>query len=481
MPRATESLVAREAAVGEPASAAAWRPGHLLLLAVIGVLLALHRAEAALDTDVLWSARYGADVTHTGHLPHSDTYSWTAHGHEWIPSSWGWNVLLGIAYRLAGVSGMWVLGILISAGLGVMIGLVAARIGAAPLRTAMVFAVLGIFALVVIPRAQAVGYLVLLAFPLLLPDVLFGTRSRALRAAAIILALQIVWMNLHTVAVVGPVVLLAGGGAQLIGDRRRSGSSAVLRLLATTAAASLACLATPYGTAPITHIPAVRRASVGLINEWDHAGIGNIAELTSLAAALAAIAVAVVAWRGGRYSTAGILIVLAAAAASAVRFGPMTIVMLIPELARGMGKLEVRPFIMRRAIALGCGALVVFIVLNLDSFASLNDDAGSPRLVAELPSGCRLLNDYTIGGAVILKRHDVPVSIDSRNDMYGRRLVLKNEDVLENSIDVRSYVAQQGVTCVLAKTGYKAVQILSTTPGWKAMDHDSVRTLLVRQ
>jgi hypothetical protein len=467
--------------VATEAAKAIWAPRHFALLATVGALLAIHRAEAVPDTDVLWSARYGLDLTSTGSVPRSDTYSWTAPGRTWIPSSWGWNVVLGIAHRAAGMAGLWTVAILVAVALAIVVGVAARRIGAAPLPTVMAFSLLGIFALVVLPRAQATGYLIVFAIPPLLPAILFGSWRRAGRAVAILIVLQIIWMNLHASAVLGPVLVLAGGAAILVGSRPPRAGVAALRLVAAAAAAVAACFATPYGWAPVRHIPDVRRDSVGLINEWDHAGVHGLGQLSASFAIVLAAVFAVTVWRQRRFDTVGILFVLAAASASAVRFAPMLVVFLIPEVALAIGRLNVRPVFFRRAVALGMVALAGLAGAQLGSFAGLSDRTASPQLVDKLPHGCRLLNDYTIGAAVILDRPDVKVSIDSRNDMYGRAQVLENESVLENEVNAREWVDAHAVTCVLAYTGYNAVRLLSRTSGWTIVDRDTQRTLLVRR
>jgi hypothetical protein len=111
---------------------------------VLGLLLGLFRAEASLgDSDVLWGARAGLDMLRTGHLPRHDFYSWTVPGKAWIPNSWGWNLVLGITYKAGGLTGIFVLGILLTSGLCLVIGWFAKRLGADPARTVMIVAVMG--------------------------------------------------------------------------------------------------------------------------------------------------------------------------------------------------------------------------------------------------------------------------------------------------------------------------------------------------
>jgi hypothetical protein len=458
-----------------------WRRRDYALLATFGLLLGLQRAEARPDSDILWSARYGKDLLSTWQLPHRDTYSWTAHGTTWIPNSWGWNVVLGIGYRAAGILGLWTIGIALAVGLALTVARAAARVGAAPTRTAMVWAVLGGFALVVVPRGQAIGYILMFCVPPLLPSILYGDRRRAIRSGLAVCALEIIWINLHTSGVLGPLIVACGGSALLAGSGRPLASlhRAIARLTGVVGLAAAACLATPYGAAPVRHIEAVRRASVGLINEWDRPGFGTFAQMAGLIAIAGAIVLAVVAWRSRRFDTAAILGLLAVATGSAVRFAPMLIVFAVPEIALALGRLRVRAQMLRRIVAAGGVTIVAFIAARSANLAQL-DGSQSRGLITALPHSCRLLNDYVVGNAVILFRPDVRVSIDSRIDMYGRAAVLANESVLNDGSGALDYVELHGVNCVLAQSPRKLIAELSQRAGWRVAARDSARTLLVR-
>jgi hypothetical protein len=448
------------------------------MMAGIGLLLGILRAEAAIDdTDSLWSARFGLDFLSSGHLPRTDPYSWTAADRSWIPNSWGWNVLLGLGYRLDGMSGIWIVGTIVAVALGLLVAHVSARIGAAPFPTAIVFAVLGMLALVASPRAQTVSNLIVLGLPLLLPPILFGSSRQALHACAVAAGLQALWMNLHTAAILGPAVLGVAGAGLLVANAHRGAElrREVARLVGVVVLTAICCLATPYGAAPLLHLEEVRRASVGLISEWDHPGFGNGAQIIGLAMIAVAVAAMWPAYRGRRFATVGLLALFALATASAIRFAPMTAVFAMPELAVVMSRRRVRPFF----VAAACATLATFAAMNLGSFARFSTNVASPSLVAALPHGCTLVNDYALGGVVILLRTDVRVSVDGRNDMYGRARILSAVGMLKDAPGTIARMDAAGVTCVLTTSGDKLVQQLSRSPKWHVVGQDGVRTLLV--
>ena len=249
LPLTREAPISPGSAVGD-----GWRRRHYVLLVSIALLHMLIRAELPYGQDVLWGARSGLDTLHTGHLPHVDAYSWTAHGKTWIPNSWAWNVLLGIVYDGAGVVGFWLLGAVLAASMALLVGRCAERIGAKPLATAAVYVPLGLLGLIAVPRAQTVSTIVVLAIPLLVRRLMIADRRAAVHAFGWLVLLQVVWMNVHSAALIGPVLVVACGSAILIGHRgdvpqRR----ALTRLLPAAVATALACAATPYGTAPARH------------------------------------------------------------------------------------------------------------------------------------------------------------------------------------------------------------------------------------
>ena len=458
----------------------AWTRRHYVLLVSIALLQMLIRAELPYGQDVLWGARSGLDTLHTGHLPHVDAYSWTAHGKPWIPNSWAWNVLLGIVYDGAGVVGFWLLGAALAASMALLVGRCAERIGAKPLATAAVYTPLGLLGLITVPRAQTLSTIVVLAIPLLVRPLMTGDRHAAARAFTWLVLLQVVWINIHSAALIGPVLLLACGLAILIRPggavpRRRW----LTRLLPCTVVTAVACVATPYGTGPLRHASEVRSASVGLVTEWAPVGFGGLPQVLGLLAVIGGLVLAVRAWRAGRPETAAAIVVFAATTASAIRFLPMLAVIALPEAALAIGALNVRVRMFRVIVAATCGVLALFATVNVRDLRTMGPSV-SPRLVSALPFGCRLLNDDLVGDAVTLYRRDVPVAIDGRNDMYGRSIILKVEHLFEDKPGTTSGLAADNITCVLGPTSTALVRRLRNDPAWSILGTDALRTLLVR-
>lgn len=101
------------------------------------------------------------------------------------------------------------------------------------------------------------------------------------------------------------------------------------------------------------------------------------------------------------------------------------------------------------------------------------------KSIAALPSGCHLFNDYRIGGLVILERPDIPVSLDSRNDLYGADTVTTAQRMLEGRGSVAELEAQ-GINCVLVPASMGLARQLGQAPGWSRISDAPGAQLFVR-
>jgi hypothetical protein len=458
---------------------ARWQRKHYLIIAGIALIQMCIRAEVPLGQDMLWGARFGVDFFDTGHLAHTDSYSWTAHGHEWVPNSWAWNVVLGAAYRMLGVTGFWLLGAVLAVLMSLAVARIAQRLGAHPKATLAVYAPVGLLGLAAVPRAQTASTIALLVVPLLVVRLVESDAHSQWRPLALLILTQLAWINIHSAALITPVLVACCGGAMLTAGRHIAMRAAATRVALGTAGTALACIATPYGLAPVTHVNDVRASSVGLMTEWDHVGFATLPQILGLLAVVGAAGLSWSVWRSGRAATAAAVVVLTCATAGAIRFLPMLAVLAAPEAALLIGRLEVRPRMFTAMVGATTAVLAAFGVLNARDLRSLGDTV-SPGLIAALPAHCRLLNDDLAGDAVPLLRKDVLVSLDDRNDMYGRKMIIEIENLFLDRPGTDAVLRRDRVNCVLGPTPMPLVRRLTHSSAWFVAGRDSVRTLLVR-
>ncbi|GAC1586653.1 MAG: hypothetical protein NVS3B21_00910 [Acidimicrobiales bacterium] len=74
-----------------------------LVIATFGLLGFGVGARGIADNSEFVHLRTGIEIVRTGRIPHSDIYSFTAHGQPWIVQSWLASVAYGIAFRAGGV------------------------------------------------------------------------------------------------------------------------------------------------------------------------------------------------------------------------------------------------------------------------------------------------------------------------------------------------------------------------------------------
>jgi len=479
--RARRAGVAAPVGVSTVAAARRWWP-----VLSVAVLIGVRRAELPWDDgDVLWGIRAGQDTIRDG-LPHVDAYSWTAHGATWVPNSWAWNVVLAAVNACGGLSGIAVLAAGLVLAVGGAVAVSARRAGATPVATALVLqAVAGLALTFFYARAQLVDYVAVLALPLVAGRALRADPGRTWFAAAgWTVVAEIVWMNLHTTAVVGPALVAAYGIGSATGaavTKRGVGLARVLaRASVLTAACAAGCLVTPYGLAPLANIGRVRAASAGLVAEWAPIGVGSPLQLLDLLLVGAAVAAAAFACRARRYESVAVLAVVVVLAVTAVRFAPLAGLSAVPELAAALSGTRVRPAFLARILLVTTGLMLAWTATGTAAFAAPGSDFYDPALVAAVPAHCRLLNDYDIGGDLVLQRRDVEVSIDGRNDLYGRARELRQLRAWNDPAAGLRFVDRRHVGCVLGPGSAPLTRALTRRPGWTVEARDAGRALLVR-
>jgi hypothetical protein len=456
-----------------------WSRAHYALIAAFALLIMAVHAEVPTNTDIYWGARAGGVLLDIGHLPRSDTWSWTAYGHSWTPNSWGWNVVLALVYRSMGVVGFWVLGAALCLALASVVVLLAQRIGASPLPTITVFVPVAMFGTVSVPRAETLSTVVIPLLPVLTSVALRGGRRASTRAIALLALLEVAWVNLHGAALIGPGFVGAGALAIIARSGNRDRSMLLRRGAVATALTAACTLGTPFGVGLWTHAMDVRRASVGLISEWMPVGFGDLTREAGLVLVVVAPLLALRSWRRGRPEVAAAVLLLAVSGATAIRFLPMLVVVAAPELASLISGARVRAGIYKIIAAFMAIVLCALVVRDRGDIRSPGLIV-SPKLVDALPHGCRLLNDDVVGSAVILFRPDIRVSLDGRNDMYGRAVLLEVLHMFDDRPGTEAALDRNHVGCVLGPSHTRLVERLSRDPGWRVVDHDIVRTLLVR-
>ncbi|MFC7571052.1 hypothetical protein ACFQX8_00335 [Klenkia terrae] len=319
-----------------------WRDAALLGGALPFVLVALARSTAFAEGDTYWQITTGAEVLARRTTALVEDDSWNAAGTPWHPNSWGYDVLVDLAWRLGGWAGLGWFTVLTVSLVGVAVVVVGRRLGAA----APALAVVSTLAVVPLTawlsaRPQTVSYAALVLLVGLAARVLLGTgRRSALLGAAGLVGLTALWVNLHLAALGGfaavaggvGLAVLAGPVRTAVRERRwRDVAGQLVRPAVVVGAVGLGCLASPLGTGIVAAAGHTADESTALIDEWAPLWRAKpVLAMTWVAAALC-LAVLVLAWRraaaadrvpGWLPCWVGAVAVLVIGGVTAARFSP---------------------------------------------------------------------------------------------------------------------------------------------------------------
>lgn len=313
--------------VGASATSAgeARAPVRWHLVAVVGVVaLGTALVSRTFSIDAFFALSFGRFIAHHG-LPHHNVFTAASPGQVWIDQQW----LSHLAFY-----GMWVLGgyravalmsvSLVTAGFTVLL-LVMVRNGVAA-RRAMWWTLLayaGCFANTAV-RPQSFGFLL---FPVVIGLLLDDARAlRASRRTLLMLAVLVVWANLHGSVLVGAALVSVYAVHRSASALRRSDGESALAYAGLSVAAVAAAVITPYGRAEIHDYmsslgPAPWKHDVA---DWAAPSLGNPFCWGFLVVALVVgAAVAFAWWRLRRLPVVPALLSLAtfALAMTGIRFG----------------------------------------------------------------------------------------------------------------------------------------------------------------
>ncbi len=456
----------RRPAAAALAAAREWAVRRPWLVAWLGYLpIAVLRAGVLAEADTFWQVRTGLVTLAARSIPTVDTFTWTMRGKPWTLNSWGFNVVIAIAYKLAGLPGVALVCSALIMVIAALVLVLARQLGASP-------AVAGVLLLLASPvlvgwltaRPQLVDYIGILALIAALRRIAAGGRLRVVLAVG---ALSVVWVNLHAGTLLG-VMITAGCAVLLLA--RRDGRSAGGWCLAAAAAGLAGAFINPYGFGLISQTEQVQAASSGLIVEWQHFNPASPLADAALAAGLLALFIAA---RRREPAFVAALAICAVSAVFAVRMLPFVDLAALPVLAGWVsrpGPAVLRYARSRRVMFARCGAVgfLAFAAVAVPSLTHIGrpDLAKYPvAIVADIPAGCRLFSTDLIGGFVILQRPDVPVSLDTRNTLYGRRRLLALERVLAGRGNLTRGLA--GAGCVLVPPGSGLAKRLRDNPAWR--------------
>jgi hypothetical protein len=458
-----------------------------LLAALIAVTLFAVAADtpAVLSDGDTWShLATGEWILAHRAIPHADPFSHSVPGAPWTAHEWLSEVLLALAFRAGGWSGVALLTAFAAAAAALTLALRLARdLSGAALGVVVVLGV-GLWA----PTLLARPHVLTLPLAALWTAGLLAARDRDAAPPLALAVIMTLWANLHGGFVAG-LALIAPLAFEAVlerpGARLRVGRGWILFALAAVAAA----LVNPYGTeALVFPFRLLGMGRLGRINEWSPQDFSRIGPMEVALVVLIGFAlVRPMTVPPVRAALIALLVAMTLAhARHAQLLGLVAPMLLARPAARG---LDIRPpcdfpLLRRTALAAGLAGALALAALRLASPIVRSDDPGAPigalaaipaRLV-EMP----VLNDYRFGGSLIFDH--VRPFIDGRADMYGDAMLGLYGRLADGDFaTIGATLDRYHIAWTIFSPDARIVAVLDREPGWRRLHSDSVAVVHARE
>ncbi|MGH9579353.1 MAG: hypothetical protein ACRD2R_00040 [Terriglobales bacterium] len=455
--------------------------------------------------DFWWHLRTGQLVVESGSIPHSDPFSFTSEGKEWVTNAWLSQVVMYLSYRVAGWGGPIVL---FAALITAAFGMVWRRMAGRPyVAGAALF--LGAFSTA--PHwgvnSQALSIVLASAFLVLLDGY---TRDGKVRQLSWMPLLMVLWVNLHPAYLLGPALcLLVGAGLALDELAEERGWRAAGRRMAPLALAALACLAVvplnPNGVRMFSY-PFETLGSKAIaenLRDWLPPNFHNEGMIPFALLIFATLAALAVSPRRSRLSEAFLLAATGLAALRSARHIPIFALVATPLLAehawawlrtRSWGRLaevvDEPPGRAKSAMNAGMLAVVALVTLmrvgEVVAAQPASEAEVFPRAAVEFlrrqPQPQPLFNDYNWGGYVIWHLYPQYRNyIDGRSDLHGDALMNEYFDAARGTPRWRQSLEHFQVRSALVEPEAPIAALLDQDPGWKKVYQDQQAAIFVRR
>ena len=459
-------------------------------------------ARNAVDPDLWWHLRTGQWIVETGHIPHSDPFSFTRAGHAWVSHEWLSEVVFYELWKHGGAAALIVFSAIITTA-GFMLLYLRCLLYGGKKHWAAAATAFGALASAASWGVRPQMFTLTLASLLLW--LLEGGQDRP-RLLFWIPPLFLLWLNLHAGFALGLALLFAYGVGLIletaVGNTPwQEARPILLRVLLLL----LACLAVvplnPSG-AQLYRYPFDTLRSPGMrsfIVEWFSPDFHDWLYRPFLLVWLLLL----IALASSRSRPKGRVIVplllTAFAALDAVRHIPIFVLVAVPVIAAALPVASASLAVSQRRAdtsrfrPLFIGAVVILLALfALVKWATLarNQDAVEAeqfpqKAVAFLRAGDypqRIFVYYDWGGYAIWKLYpEYRVFADGRADLYGDDLLRQIGTVVRLRTGWRDVLDRWRVEAILVPPTCAVAQALLFDPNWHAAFSDSKAILLLRR
>ena len=445
------------------------------------------------NCDIWWHLSSGLWILQNHSFPHGGVFS-QASGQAWNASSWSYEVLLALAYKVLGLRAIPFFLMCLRTGLAVVTFLLAGgrreRFWPAVGLSAITQYVLG-----AVPPGPV--YFSVLFFALELLLLLEARRTGSVRLLWWLVPLFLVWVNVHEQFVYGVAVLLVFLAALAIGKSPEAPGWNVARAGMITGACIVATVCTPYLWGPYAVFLRTTFSSANTyLPEFQALGFRQAQDYLLLLLAMAAC-LGLGLQRSRDVFQIGLLAAclglsfyarrdlwLVALAAVAVIGNALA-----PTPAEASAAKEQVEFRLQSLVAAGAAFTLVLIaaaVLVPRGREALLAKAGVnyPVAASDYVRGHRLaqplFNAYEWGGFLTWYLPEYPVAIDSRADLYGGDAIAEYSKVMNAEVRYTEYPALADAQTIVLPKNANMAAALASVPRFRVAYSDDVAVVLSR-
>jgi hypothetical protein len=478
------SIALSSAASPADAAARPFEPAPLLIAFAVLALGAF--SPAALNDGDTWThVATGQWILAHAAIPRVDPFSYTFAGQPWTAHEWLSEVVMALAYRAAGWSGV----ALLTGAAAATAVFVMARRAARELSGVALLALVALAALLVAPSLLARPHILALPLLALWADALFAAREADRAPPVVLAALMALWANLHGGFAFG-LALIAPFALEALLAAPPEARLASIRGWGLFAAANVAAAAlTPFGVDGLVFpLRLLGLAHLGEIGEWRpenfaHPGPMELALLALIAFAflrpirlpwlrvVLLVGLIHMALQHGRHQT--LLAMLA----------PM---LLAPAIRPALGEKAPRTLTPASSAVVLAATAIALILAGARLAAPIvrHDSASSPiAALAAVPPALRgepALNSYGFGGYLI--GAGVRPFVDGRADLYGDafldlygRIAAGDRSALDDAL------TRYGVAWTIFPPSEPIVAVIDREPGWRRLYADKFAVVQARE
>ncbi|MBM3647782.1 MAG: hypothetical protein FJX11_08335 [Alphaproteobacteria bacterium] len=484
-------------ALSQPRSV--WAPSLPLVLGLV-MFLGLNSSNGLpllSDPDTHWHIAVGDWILAQLAVPTTDSFSFTFAGQPWIAKEWLSQVVMALAFDLAGWGGVTALAAAaFAATFALMLRLLLRDIAPLP---ALLFTLAAV--VMTAPHFLARPFVFALPLALIWMDGLVRAVEERRAPEPGLLLVMLLWANMHGGFTLG--LVLAGAFALEALVTAQDGAERRAQFIAWAkfglGALLVACV-TPYG--PESILVTLRifglGEALGLIAEWRSPDFQNqrAQELVLLIALYLALS------RGVKLPLIRVLVVIGllhmflSHARNAELLALLAPLAVAPVLARQFPAVAADPDAVgrlnglarpagRAAVALfvAVGGIMAAIVTGLGGVAppAANMPAGAVAFAREAGLEGRVFNFYGYGGYLI--REGVPTYIDGRGELFGGPFIKRYVEAsnLRGEESFETLLKREHIDWTLLPRLQPANQLLARLPGWRRAYEDDEAMIFVRE